>query len=207
MKRRLLAGLLLAAMLLGLGACGKGSGQKLTLMIYMIGSDLESKSGAASDDLDEIRASGVDLDAVNVIVCAGGCEKWQSDAASADKNTVLKLTENGFEQIESWDAASMGDSATLTKFLDYGVENAPAESYALILWDHGNGPVMGYGKDVLFSNDALTLLEMRKALENSPFGPDRKLDWVGFDACLMASAELACVWSDYTDFLIASQEV
>ena len=207
MKRRLLAWLLLAALLMGLCACGKGSGQKLTLMIYMIGSDLESKSGAASDDLDEIRASGVDLDAVNVLVCAGGCEKWQSDAASADKNTVMKLTENGFETLEAWDAASMGDSKTLTQFLDYGVKSVPAESYALILWDHGNGPVMGYGKDTLHEKDALTLPEMRDALDASPFGKDNRLAWVGFDACLMASAELACVWDDFADYLVASQEV
>ena len=207
MKKRLCAIVLLAALLAGLAACGKGSGQRLTLMIYMIGSDLESKSGAASDDLDEIKASGVDLDAVNVLVCAGGCEKWQSDAASADKNTVLQLTDKGFETLESWDAVSMGDSTTLTKFLDYGVKNAPAEQYALILWDHGSGPVMGYGVDTLHEKDTLTLPEMRAALEASPFGKDDKLAWVGFDACLMASAELACIWADYADYLVASQEV
>ena len=34
-----------------------------------------------------------------------------------------------------------------------------------------------------------------------------KLDFIGFDACLMSSAELVCTVDDYADYLIASQEV
>jgi hypothetical protein len=202
----LLAILIITAMLTGLCGCSSKGG-KLTLMIYMIGPDLESKSGLGTEDLEEIAGSGVDLGDVNVIVCAGGTEKWRNEDMSAESNTILRLRRGGFTTEETWEAASMGDKETLSGFLTYCAENYPADEYALILWDHGSGPVMGFGMDTLHDRDNLTLAEMREAMEASPFGPDTKLAWVGFDACLMASAELACVWSDYADYLVASQEV
>jgi len=178
-----------------------------TVMIYMVGSDLETKSGAGTSDLEEIAASGVDLSKTNVLVYAGGSPKWHNELADPEKHTLLQMQEGGFAQVTQLQAFSMGDSQCLSNFLKYGYSNYPAQQYALILWDHGNGPVMGYGKDMLFDNDGLTLQEMATALEDSPFGPENKLKWVGFDACLMASAELACVWAPYAEFLVASQEV
>lgn len=178
-----------------------------TVMIYMVGSDLETKSGAGTSDLEEIAASGVDLSKTNVLVYAGGSPKWHNELADPEKHTLLQMKEGGFAQVTQLQAFSMGDSQCLSNFLKYGYSNYPAQQYALILWDHGNGPVMGYGKDMLFDNDSLTLQEMATALEDSPFGPENKLKWVGFDACLMASAELACIWAPYADYLVASQEV
>lgn len=178
-----------------------------TLMVYMVGSDLESKSSSASSDLEEMIASGIDLSKHNVVVCAGGSTKWENEAVSPDKLTTLHLDNGGFVVDRTEDAVSMGDSAPLAAFLNYAYEQYPADRHALILWDHGMGPVIGYGKDILFDDAALTLVEMRDALELSPFGGDNKLAFVGFDACLMASAELACVWDDYADYLVASQEV
>ena len=87
------------------------------------------------------------------------------------------------------------------------MERFPAESYALILWDHGGGPIEGYGFDELYAFDHLTLPEMRQALQNSPFGQEKaRLTWVALDACLMASIELANVFADFADYLVASQE-
>lgn len=177
-----------------------------TLMIYMIGSDLESRAGAAAKDLEEIRNSGVDLKRCNVLVYAGGTEFWHTEAAENGKLTLLRLTEHGWEQQAAEEARSMGEPDCLAGFLDDCVRQWPADHYALVLWNHGNGPVIGYGKDTAFSDDSLTLSEMRLALEASPFSPELKLDWVGFDACLMSSAELCCIWKDYAKLLAASQE-
>lgn len=180
---------------------------KQTLLIYMIGSDLESRSGAGTEDLKELESSGIDLKKINVVVCAGGSTRWHNDVATNEKNTILHLTKNGFKTVKSTALQSMGTVESLSEFLNYGYENYPADSFALIMWDHGNGPVIGYGKDMLFDNDSLTLSEMRQALSSSPFNSYNKLSWVGFDACLMSSAELVCVWDDYAKYLVASQEV
>ncbi len=178
-----------------------------TVMIYMVGSDLEAKSGAGTGDMEEIIASGVDLAKTNVLIYAGGAPKWHNDLADPEKHSVLQLKDTGFELVTELKAFSMGESQCLSNFLKYGYSNFPAQQYALILWDHGNGPVIGYGKDMLFDNDSLTLQEMRSALEDSPFNETNKLKWVGFDACLMASAELALTWAPYAEYIVASQEV
>lgn len=196
--------------LLGLWGCAKKESTDpvgTTLMVYMIGSDLEAKAGAATEDLAEMAASGIDLTQHKVVVCAGGSDYWHNDAPQTDDRRILELTENGFVQIEQLPSQSMGEADSLQAFLDYAVSAYPSQRYALILWDHGNGPLEGYGKDMLFGNDALLLEEMGQAMDASAFGPDNKLAFVGFDACLMASAELNCLWADYADYLVASQEV
>jgi len=196
--------------LLGLWGCTppKNDGPiSTTLMVYMIGSDLEAKAGAATEDLAEMAQSGIDLSRHKVVVCAGGSDYWHNDEPQTDDRRILELTENGFVQTGLFPAQSMGEADSLQAFLDHAAANYPSDRYALILWDHGNGPLEGYGKDVLYGNDALLLEEMKQAMDASCFGPENKLAFVGFDACLMASAELSCLWADYADYLVASQEV
>lgn len=180
---------------------------KDTLLIYMIGSDLESRSAAGTDDMEELEKSGIDIDKTNVVVFAGGSTKWHKKNVSEEKINVLELTKDGFKTVTRMDSASMGTSKSLAEFLNYGYKKYPADSYALVMWNHGNGPNIGYGRDMLFGNDSLTLAEMKTALNSSPFNSSNKLAWVGFDACLMSSAELVCTWDDYAKYLVASQEV
>lgn len=209
--KRSISLLLVIIMLLTLVSCGgSGSGSKngkTTLMVYMIGSDLESKSGSATDDLIEIQDSGIDLNKNNVVIYTGGSSEWQNDRVSGEKNSILTLTNDGYVTEETYAQKSMGEADTLSSFLDYCVKNHAADHYALILWNHGNGPLIGYGKDCLFENDSLSLSEMAKAMESSSFNESNQLDWVGFDACLMASAELACIWEPYAKYLVSSQEI
>lgn len=180
---------------------------KNTVMIYMVGSDLEAKGASGTNDLQEMMESGVDLSQNNVLVYAGGAKRWHNDHLTAESgHTLLKLTSTGFETVATFAEASMGDASTLSNFLTRVHTDFPAENFSLILWDHGNGPLIGYGKDMLHENDSLTLLEMQEALKKSPFA-SKKLAWVGFDACLMSSLELSCLWSDYADYLVASQEI
>lgn len=181
--------------------------QTSTLLVYMVGSDLEGRAAAATNDLAEMEASGIDLTNTNVVVCAGGSQYWHGVDASVDKVTMLELSQDGFSRIYDMPLVSMGEADTLRAFLDYVYENYPSDSYSLIMWDHGNGPVIGYGKDMLFDGDSLTLSEMKEALDASRFCGGEKFEFVGFDACLMASAELACTWKDYANYLVASQEI
>ena len=56
---------------------GKGR-DAVTLMVYMIGSDLESRNGMATADLNEMVYSGLNNNKVNVIVETGGCRRWRN---------------------------------------------------------------------------------------------------------------------------------
>ena len=100
----------------------------------------------------------------------------------------------------------MGDPATLAQFIQYGLETRTDGSLCgLILWDHGGGPMVGCGYDEIY-DDPLTLGELSSALEDAGVGSGRRLDFIGFDACLMGSLEVGWVLRDYADYLIASEE-
>ena len=64
----------------------KGKGRDtVTLMIYMIGTDLESQNGMATSDLNEMLYSEIDNSRVNILIETGGCRRWRNSVISAGK--------------------------------------------------------------------------------------------------------------------------
>ena len=186
----------------------KAKKRDYTVMVYIVGSNLESRYGAATNDLLEMKEAGLDFNKTNLIVYTGGSKRWNSDIPTSS-NSVLDLSQADEKRIiaSTAEAADMGSPQTLAEFINYTTENYPADHYALILWDHGGGPLWGYGCDELFENDSLLLKELREAMDSTVFGKEQKLDWVGFDACLMASIENARLWQDYAGYLVGSEEL
>lgn len=177
-----------------------------TVLLYMVGSNLESEAQAASRDLLEIATSGVNAGKTNVVICTGGTRGWWFDIPS-DRNTIIRLdARKGLTfDAETEKLQNMGTAQTLVDFLNFSATAYPADHYSLIFWDHGSGPIQGFCYDEVFK-DILELTELQAALDASVFGDGVRLDYIGFDACLMASIEMAGILSDYTDYLIASQE-
>lgn len=177
--------------------------KKLTVMVYLCGSNLESIYGSATADLMEMGASGFDSQEMNLLVMAGGSQKWQI-GLDAEENAVLQIEGGRNRIVHHEPAMNMGERETLKRFLVFCREKYPAEEYALILWNHGAGPLDGVCLDELFSMDSLTLNELTGALADAGF--PKKLKWIGFDACLMGDAEVAEAVSPYANWMIASQE-
>lgn len=184
-----------------------GGQAKETLMVYMVGSNLESEAGAATADLQEMALSGYDSDEMNIIVCAGGAQKWWNTSVSSDGLSVYEMKNRDLQNVSSMDSANMGEAGTLTEFMDYAYENYPADHYGLILWDHGGGAVIGYGADENYGYDMLSLTELKEGISNAELEKDTKLEAVGFDACLMGMTEVADTLSPYANYMIASEEV
>lgn len=211
MKKMILLCLLLL-LSLPCGGHGEESGpQRLTLMIYMCGSNLESVYGSATDDIQEMLSSRLDPDSTQVFLMTGGSRAWANPLISAAGTSIYSLSPKAhggglrLTLRESMDAQSMGDSAALARFLDYCYRQGEGGRFALVLWDHGGGPVAGLCWDETFDMDHLTLEELVSALAASPFA-EEKLCWIGFDACLMSSVELASALVPYAGYMIASQE-
>lgn len=179
-----------------------------TVMIYMVGSDLETEGFAASIDIQEILGSGIDTERTKVLIGTGGASEWALGIPS-DKTCIWQMgsmdNEITFMKVWEADALNMGESDTLSFFLNFGYNNFKSDHNALICWNHGGGPVYGYGVDELYG-DRLFYNELKKAMENAPFQGENKLDWIGFDACLMASVEIANLFSEFADYLVASEE-
>lgn len=176
-----------------------------TIMVYMVGSDLESDYGAATMDLAEMEKALPDSGKNNIVVCAGGASEWQNSIISKDEQTILELEKGSFKVIDTMDAQNMGKSDSLCNFINQCMENYDTDMYSLILWNHGGGPVVGYGIDENY-DDILSLPEMQSALEESVGKSGKKLEWIGFDACLMSSLEVCDVLEPYVNYLISSQE-
>ena len=178
-----------------------------TLMIYMTGSDLETKHDAASKDIAEMLACGHDTESTAVIVMTGGANKWRD--YPEDRSVIYEITGDSPKELYSGELMNMGSPDTLAFFLNFGYEHFPADQYALILWDHGGGPLEGICFDERFVTDgkmdSLSLAELREAFENSPVAKE-PLEWIGFDACLMGSLEVANLCAPYARYMIASQE-
>lgn len=177
-----------------------------TIMIYMAGSNLESSSGIATADLESIVPSKVDLETTNVLVYTGGSKFWHNDYVDKDKNNILKLTDSGFEKIEVYENDNLGDSSTFLKFLDYGYKNYEADKYDLIIYDHGLG-ALGSISDDYYPNDFLTVEEMSDALDKSNFVDKNKFETVIFRTCLNGTYEVASVFKDHANYMVASEEI
>lgn len=177
---------------------------KRTVMIYVVGSDPESEAGAATLDFAEIMNADIDAEKTDVLVYTGGATKWDNKYVYADENAVFSVENGNFTKVQSYPQNNMGISTTLTEFLNYGISDYPADEYSVILWNHGAGPLEGYGYD-LNTNDILTMDEMVKAFEDVNLNGE-KFELIGFDACLMGSIETAWCLRDYADYMVFSQE-
>lgn len=202
MKKRLMTAAVLAALvLLACAACAAAETQN-RLLIYMVGSDLESENGYASMDLQEMMASFPADGKLEVLVCAGGASQWQG-VISPEIPTLYRLTGSGMEAAATYPGGSMMDSDTLAWFLSQAETEMET---ALLFWNHGGGPLVGFGYDETDQSNRLQAAEIVQALQAYMQGRE-KLAWIGFDACLMGTLEMAGLLEPYADYLIASEEV
>jgi len=172
-----------------------------TVMVYMCGADLESQDGSATEDLNEMLHATLGDD-INVIVETGGTSYWQNTVMDASTDQIWKLHNNGIEHLEDVGLKDMTQPSTLAEFLSYCKQNYSSDRNILVLWDHGGGSVGGYGYDENFPNSpAMAVDDIGKTVKDSGI----TFDFVGFDACLMASVEDAMVLEPSADYLIASE--
>lgn len=175
-----------------------------TLLIYMCGSNLETKQGLASKNIDELLSAEISAN-TNIVIQTGGAKTWRKHGISADRSQRYVVKNGKLELLSSEENQNMGEAKTLTDFLVWGQNNYLAERNMLILWDHGGGAAKGVCFDENHAFDALTLTEIKQAFQNATL--KTKFDVVGFDACLMASIEVAVAVKDYADYMIASEEI
>ena len=145
-----------------------GDNATKTIMVYMVGSDLESKHASATTDLLEMSENIPQLEDINIVVYLGGANQYYSDFIEDDENAILELSTSGFSPVETLEPQNMGSSDTLSYFINYVTDNYQSDQYSLILWDHGGGPLLGYGLDET-TNDLLSLNEISTALSETSF--------------------------------------
>lgn len=177
------------------------SAQKVTWMVYIIGSNLESDDGSASADIQEMIDSknGNDL---NIVIQTGGAKSWDNEDISADTRQRWLIQNGKMSLSEDIGQGSMCTESSLSDFISWSADTYPADRYILTLWDHGGGTIYGYGSDENYPDKSIDLAGLSKAVTDSGI----KLDTISFDACLMGTLETAYAFSKSADYLIASEE-
>ena len=180
-----------------------GGKDTVTIMVYMCGTDLESRSGMGTSDLQEMLNASFGRN-INLLIYTGGCNAWKNSAVSSSDNQIWQVRDGKLVCLQKdLGSVSMTDPGTLAGYIQWCAKNYPASRYELILWDHGGGSVSGYGYDEKFaSSGSMSLAGLDSALSAAGV----KFDFIGFDACLMATVETALTMSQYADYLIASEE-
>ncbi len=183
----------------------KGNGEDtVTILVYMNGSDLESDSGEASIDLSEMVKAG-SSDKVNILVQTMGTRKWTNYGIASNRSQIYSVSGDGLTLVRD-DLGQLDCTApdALSDFILWGKANYPANRYILLFWNHGGGPVYGFGYDEWNPDEyaALTIDEMQKALSKGGVF----FDFIGMDCCIMSCLEVCAALYDYCDYMVLSED-
>jgi len=185
-----------------------------TMMFYICGANLESGGGGqATADINEILNATAIPDNVNLVFCTGGADDWESGSPVTTaklsywhveyKSSQNKLVKDSTTPSDK----SMGLSSTLETFMKYTIDNYAADKYGIVFWNHG-GSMSGCCFDERNSDDGLHASEIATASKNAlTYGDLSKFEWIGYDACTMATADIASVNADYYHYMVCSQEL
>lgn len=178
-----------------------------TLMVYLCGTDLESENGCATTDLKEMAASKFNGEKLNVVIFTGGTKKWKQKGLDNTGCNIYTLEGENLVRQATLGRNLLSDPKSLATFVNYATTIYPADRYGLVFWDHGGGPVWGYGVDQLArgKDTGLSIPELNMALSATSLAK-KPAEFIGFDACLMASVETAQLLQRYGRFMIASEE-
>jgi len=179
-----------------------------TFMVYMDGDcNLEA---SAIDDMNEMEMVG-STDEVNIITLLDRISGEDDSNGNWTATKLFEVTEDSISDRtirstgEDWGELNMGDPNTLADFAVYGIENYPAEHYALIIWDHGGGWKSVANDET--DEDEITMPELNQSLFwiINDTGIE-KLDIIGFDTCLMGQLEVADTVAPYADIMVGAEE-
>jgi hypothetical protein len=161
-----------------------------TVMVYLDGDN--TLDYYAWDDLSEMESIGSSNE-INIITqvdlynsCSG---TYRYFVTGTEQGSTYPLYSNDI--VQTLPEQNMADPAVLNNFINWGINNYPADHYILILWNHGGGwrEESDAIKGIIFddtNNDFLTMAELVQGLDNT----EEPLDVIGFDACLMQMAEI-----------------
>jgi hypothetical protein len=229
----LLGPLLAPLSLAGCSSSSSGGGATdpaaTTVLVYVLGTDLESgrgvpgRGGNATNSIKEMMDVGSTAN-MKVVVQTGGASK-NKDRKPADKNNMqpdeidwthvqrylvnkgsLALVANGDLGAEAPKTkVDMGSATTLQDFVTWGVETYPASKYIVVLWAHGGGVNGGISEDEI-TGSSMTVPQISAALEAASNEGSVVFEIIGFDACLMATAEVAASLNSSSNYMVASQD-
>jgi len=172
---------------------------KWTFMVYM---DADNNLDPfANIDMEEMMKIGSTKD-VNIIVL---CDRLEEPAYiyKIEKGKCVLPEGSPINGIE----VDMGDPEIVETFLNYVIENFPAEHYFLDIWNHGNDFVGSCVDENTGTGERgyLYHYELVEALQSVYDKTEVMIDILSFDACLQGMIEVAYYYKDLVSYLVGSE--
>jgi hypothetical protein len=200
-----------------------GSGQTWTIMLYQDADDkiLEKDIFVDLNEAERVGSS----DRVRIVAQIdrhAGAFSGDGNWTGTHRYYVTQdndLNAINSQLVQDLGEVNMGDGQSLVDFVQWSVQNFPADKYVLILSDHGMGWPGGWSDPshqrsgssrtpmVSRLGNNIYLMELDEALRRSRevAGID-KFEMVGMDACLMAQLEVMAALQPHARYAVASEE-
>lgn len=172
-----------------------------TVLVYIVGSNLESDDGAATNNIQQMEQIGSTVN-MSVVIETGGANKpgWLTVKRQfVQKGNTIVLSDLG--------SVNMASTSTIQNFITWGINNFPAQKYLLVFWDHGGGPNGGFGGDENFINASTPINQVIAAVQGALANTSATLELIGFDTCLLGSAEFAAGLSSFSHYFVGSEDL
>ncbi len=164
-------------------------------------------------DIREMAAARLD-GKVNVVVMAD----WNGGQEPFESGTEFYRVAGGGQDPELLATApelNLDDPEVMAEAIALVLEANPADHYGLIIWDHGGAWKLGFGSDLqdgtLERPRGMGVHEaagaIRAGLDAAGLDGDRALDFLSFDTCLMAGAEVISEMAPLARIYIANAEI
>jgi hypothetical protein len=194
-------------------SCGSSSStsenKSYTILVYMEGTDLEEDYALTTGNIIEMLAA-TPSSKISIVLTTGAANKAVStDPVKSWKTMKRHVIENGaINELQDLGNLDMGSSTNLTDFIIWGQTNYPADRYILVFSDHGGGALGGFGTTMINPQlTPMTITDMRKGIADAVKVTGKNFEIIGFDACLMATIEVAYAFKDFGNYLAASEDL
>jgi hypothetical protein len=162
----------------------------------------------ALGDLQEMATVG-SAAGVRIVAQVDRSPQYTSDPVLGTANWTgakrFLVNSGSLQELATAGAIDSAASANLADFIQWGVKAYPATRYMLVLWDHG-GAWRGFGVDETSSSIMKVPAIATGVGDGLVAAGIARFDIIGFDACLMASLEVAEAVKTYGSYLLASEE-
>ena len=168
-----------------------------TIMVYLDADNNLSSYG--TKDIQEMQQVGSDSN-INIVVL------WDNSASTHGYYYV----QNGSSVLlQDVGEVNMGDPQTAKNFIAYAKQNFPADKYGFVYWNHGGAvdrAPRGVAWDDTNGGDHLSEVEQSQIMNYALSLLGKKFEFVGFDACLMATAEIYYQYRNFGKYMAASEQ-
>ena len=165
-----------------------------TVLVYMDGDN--SLSSFCAGNVNQMKQVGSDASGLNIVLLYDNGSSMHGYYYVQQGAAVL---------LQNMANPDMGSAATAKGFIDYAAANFPADKYAFVFWNHGGGVDRGVCWDDS-SGSHLSEVNQKAILEYALSKLGKPFELVGFDACLMATAEICYQYRGLAKYLAASEQ-